>query len=88
MTRLRNARGLAAALVLGGAMVMLAGCHTVGGTVSGLGQDIGNTGKFLAGGPQGQPAPPASAQAATPAVTQPRQPPQPGQAGYAGQPSY
>lgn len=79
MTRLREARGLAAALVLGGAMVMLAACHTVGGTVSGLGQDIGNTGQFITGGPQAQPAPPASAQAATPAVTQPRQPMQPGQ---------
>lgn len=82
MTRLRDMRGLAAALVLGGAMAMLAACHTVGGTMSGLGQDIGNTGQVITGGPRTQPAAPANPQAATPAVTQPTRPAQPGQAGY------
>ena len=54
----RDVRGrLTAALTLAAAVALLAACNTVGGTVSGMGQDIGATGRALTGNPPNPPPP-------------------------------
>lgn len=54
----RDVRGrLTTALALAAAVALLAACHTVGGTMSGMGQDIGATGRVLTGNPANPPPP-------------------------------
>ena len=64
MTRLRDARGRwVTVALLAGSIALLAGCHTVGGTLNGMGQDIGATGRVITG----QPATATTATAPAPA---------------------
>lgn len=64
MTLRDASRRLMPVLVLAGSVAMLAACHTVGDTVSGvgtgMGQDLRATGNFIGGGPAKPKTPPTA----------------------------